>query len=460
MTGACSSDQGAAFKNPDGGIDASMPEAGGSAGKGAGGAGASTGGRVISDGGAAGTGGRAGAGGSGGKAGSGNGGAAGKAGSGNGGSAGASEGGLDAAQDANPCRACPSGACLPDGGCAECVLDKHCPAELPRCDTARNKCVACLATPTDNCEDGKYCSANECIPGCKANGGGCASGACTAEHECTSCIADSECLSGHVCSSGICSPGCGHDGDCAGTQTCCKDRCAELSRDKDNCLGCGVACSLQQFCGRSGCAEAIMANACKSAVATFLKDGLDIDDAMDEQLRDGMLANCPDKPTVRLVSQTESPTVNPVTGQPVVGSGDLQVIVGGPYGQNLIRYLESTGATRISDTYDGNGAQFHLRGADGGLGTVIVDAPIATLNEHHDFFLVEMLRDPTTSTLVFAVYGFGSSGTISGTWYFTHVILTSLPTFDKSYYIYEWTDSDGDSMPGSADTFDLVTSGL
>jgi hypothetical protein len=82
------------------------------------------------------------------------------------------------------------------------------------------------------------------------------------------------------------------------------------------------------------------------------------------------------------------------------------------------------------------------------------------LNEHHDFFLVEMLRDPTTSTLVFAVYGFGSSGTISGTWYFTHVILTSLPTFDKSYYIYEWTDSDGDSMPGSADTFDLVTSGL
>ena len=56
MTGACSSDNGAAFKNPDAGVDASAPGAGGSAGKGAGGAGASTGGRVISDGGAAGTG--------------------------------------------------------------------------------------------------------------------------------------------------------------------------------------------------------------------------------------------------------------------------------------------------------------------------------------------------------------------------------------------------------------------
>jgi len=37
---------------------------------------------------------------------------------------------------------------------------------------------------------------------------------------------------------------------------------------------------------------------------------------------------------------------------------------------------------------------------------VVVDAPIATLNEHHDFFLVEMVADPTTSTLMFAVYGF------------------------------------------------------
>ena len=189
-------------------------------------------------------------------------------------------------------------------------------------------------------------------------------------------------------------------------------------------------------------------------------DGLDIDDKMDADLRDGMLAHCPDKPTIHMVLQSEATSINPVTGQPVVGSGDLQVIVGGPYGQRLIGYLERTGATRIYGSYEGNGAQFHLRAADGGVGTAVVDVPTATLNEHHDFFLIEMVADPTTSTLMFAVDGFFLYGTIAATWYFNNVMLASLSTFDKSYYIYEWTDVDGDSKPGSADTFALVTSGM
>jgi hypothetical protein len=217
---------------------------------------------------------------------------------------------------------------------------------------------------------------------------------------------------------------------------------------------------LQQFCGRSGCADAIIANACKSAAATFLMDGLDIDDAMDEQLRVGMLANCPDKPTVHMVLQSEATTINPVTGQPVVGGGDLQVIVGGPFGQRLIGYLENTGATRIYYTYDGQVAQFHQRGADGGAGTVVVDAPVGILNAGHDYFLVEMVSDPTTLTLMFAVYGFDVYGTVAGTWYFSNVMLTSLATFDQGYYIYEWSDTDHDSKPSSGDTYTLVTSGF
>src|SRR3954454_24943868 len=87
MVGACSSDSGAIFKNQDGGIDASMPEAGGSSGNGGGGSGASSGGGAAGKGnggkGASGNGGKgaSGKGGSGGNAGSGNGGSAGSAGS-------------------------------------------------------------------------------------------------------------------------------------------------------------------------------------------------------------------------------------------------------------------------------------------------------------------------------------------------------------------------------------------
>jgi len=118
----------------------------------------------------------------------------------------------------------------------------------------------------------------------------------------------------------------------------------------------------------------------------------------------------PDKPTVRLVSQTNRDH-HPVTGQPVVGSGDLQVIVGGPYGQHLIVTWKGRGRPESTTPTTETARSSTCVGPTAGVGTVVVDAPIATLNEHHDFFLVEMVADPTTSTLMFAVYGFSIVGT-------------------------------------------------
>jgi hypothetical protein len=252
---------------------------------------------------------------------------------------------------------------------------------------------------------------------------------------------------------------CGHDDECSGGLTCCGTRCADLTRDHTACLACDVSCGTSQFCGRSGCRSAVVANVCDSTYATILLDGLEFDDASAPVLNAGLSAGCPTPPTVRSVAQGTAGTINATTGQPVVGSGDLQLVLGGPYGQLLIRYLEESGVTPVYTVSDDNGLRFYVRSADGGPGTVAVDAPHATLTPTHSYFLFESVIDPTTKTLMFAIYGFSSEGTVAATWYFVNVILPALSTYDQSYYIYEWTNADADPAGSAGDTFRLVTSG-
>jgi len=38
-------------------------------------------------------------------------------------------------------------------------------------------------------------------------------------------------------------------------------------------------------------------------------------------------------------------------------------------------------------------------------------------------------------------------------------MLPARASFDKSYYVYEWTDGGADQQPGVADTFTLLVSG-
>lgn len=401
--------------------------------------------------------------------------------------------------EASACAPCPSGICLENNVCAECGKDADCHDAKPRCNVSAHECVACLPGDSDNCGDGQYCdgsdltcksgcknsascgtgfcnaahvcldcnpngadtcvdgkfctSAGACVAGCKTDGSGCASNVCQGSHECQSCIADSECLPGHVCSSGQCLPDCGHDNDCPTGFTCCGDRCADLSRDHSACLACGTTCTATQFCASAGCRDATIASVCDSARATFLKDGLNIDDAQDDVLSAGLVAGCATKPTVTSPKLTDAVTINPTTGQPVVGSGDMQVVVGGPFGQALIKYLDNAGVTPAYSTYDNMREQFRLRSG----GTPPVD--VAGSTDGHDWVLIETVVDPKTGTLMFAVDGFQQQGTIAGVWYFVNTMLPSLSTYTKSYYIYEWTDGDGDKAPSSADTFTLVASG-
>jgi hypothetical protein len=468
--------------SPDGGSSTDASAGGHSTG------GRGSGGSQSHRDGGAGTGGDQGTGGMNGNGGSGNGGA----------SSGGSSNTGGGAPDASICAPCPSGICLDKGVCAECGKDADCQDPKPRCNVGAHECVACLPGDGDNCSDGNYCdgtdftckagcknsascgtgfcnadhvclecnpngtdtcaqgkfctSAGSCAAGCKTDGSSCASNVCLDSHECQSCVVDSECLPGHVCSTGQCLPNCGHDNECPDGLTCCDDRCADLTRDHSACLACGTMCAADQFCASTGCVKGTLASVCTSAHVTFLKDGLNVDDAQDDVLSAALVAGCTTKPAVTTVKQEDAGTINPKTGQPFVGGGNMQVVVGGPFGQSLIRYLDMAGVTPIYSTYD-NGEQFRLRSG----GTPPVNVTGST--DVQDWFIIETVVDPTSGTLMFAIDGFQLQGTTAGVWYFANHILPSLSSYTDSYYVFEWNDVDGDKQPSSADTFTQVTSG-
>jgi hypothetical protein len=197
---------------------------------------------------------------------------------------------------------------------------------------------------------------------------------------------------------------------------------------------------------------------------TILLDGLGIDDDAATVTRDGLVARCSGPPAVSIVAQGTSGAINPTTGQPVTGGGNLLVTNGGPFGQLLLRYLETSGISPVYNYYDTTVSRLYGRGGgadggpDGGSDPLIVDQLQSSLDDSHGFFVVEMIVDPASGTVALAIDGLDSVGTTAGTWYFVNKMLTNLGAFGKSWYVYEWVDQDADKLPGDPDQFTLVTS--
>lgn len=254
---------------------------------------------------------------------------------------------------------------------------------------------------------------------------------------------------------------CTQESDCSsdGTAKCCGDRCAVVARDHNACLACGTVCGATEFCGPTGCLRGVIAKVCDSPVATFLLDGLEVDDQLAPVVSAGLTAGCPTAITARTLPQITAGTINGTTGQPVVGGGDMQVVLGGPYGQSLIRYLDAEGVTAVFNSSNSQRARFQYRNQDGTPGAFVVDEPQSAVTPAHDYFLVETVVEPVTGTLMFAIHGFQANGTLAGVYHFLNTMLPARATYDKSYYVYEWTNADSDPSAGAGDTYNLLASG-
>lgn len=330
--------------------------------------------------------------------------------------------------ETDPCADCESGHCLDDGTCVECVPSR------------------------DDCPDGHYCTeSNECVPGC-ARDESCASGVCLPSHHCQKCIDDRECASGFLCSAGECAPACtasqeGERAGCEGELTCCSERCADLSTDGKNCGACGNECESGQFCGLEACRDLTLESLCAvSKIVVILdtnKNSSDGNRVPGRAMGAALAEQCPTKPELVEAEQDSVEALNLTTGRPVSNSAELLVVAGGPFYQNLEGYLEEQRIAPIYWKVAEGAAEFRLSKND----ELVASMPIAGDHESRDIFIIQLLRDPDSGSLILNAQGFWLSGTLAAAHFLTNDVLPQLSQHDKAWYAYEWTDLDGDKSP-------------
>jgi hypothetical protein len=361
--------------------------------------------------------------------------------------------------DAAACPQCPGERCLPDGTCVECSDQLPCVDSALHCELTSHTCVECLPNP-DTCPPGEYCSSGfQCVRGCKADGEGCASGRCDANHECERCIEDTECGTDRVCGTFACGVGCGFPDDPAcGTGTeCCNTQCVDTARDIEHCGGCNIACTDAQFCGQTGCEAVALGKLCSLPAITVVHSDQAGDLAESELLVDALEASCTPVPSITTVSQLQTELLNHETGRPLAGGNQLLATLGSGYANILVRYLETEKIAPVYQAYVHEPvAYFEYKRSSND--EVLLHREVANETPDHAHFLVQIVRDPDSGSLVVLAYGFWADGTAAARWFLANQVLPSLSSFTDTWYIYEWVNN-AVAGPDAGDTFTKVNSG-
>jgi len=158
---------------------------------------------------------------------------------------------------------------------------------------------------------------------------------------------------------------------------------------------------------------------------------------------------------------TDSNFVNQTTGNPVGVSGIGIISFGGPVVNVPVYYYEVNKIARV--VYCG------VPGAAGlgepwsqwclANGSAIPEAAIGT-TDGLDLFLIEMFPDPE-GRCVFIAYGIGWKGTYAAGKYFHRIIYPNLDSYNVSWVIVKWMDTNGDGFvnaPDDGDTYTILAS--
>jgi hypothetical protein len=197
-----------------------------------------------------------------------------------------------------------------------------------------------------------------------------------------------------------------------------------------------------------------LSSVCDAPVANVLFDTLSDDDRAAAVLATTLPALCSPPTTVRSWPTADAGVLFDVsTGQPWAHGGAMFGVMGGPFGQKLVNYLERTAAADVRFNSTATDNLFVRQN-----GVVILQAPFAQSNATHDWFLLELVKQPSRGAPALVGYGFGGPGTIAAQYYLQTQVLPARSNFTKSWYVVEWRD-DGDGGVGAGDTFTPVASG-
>jgi hypothetical protein len=252
---------------------------------------------------------------------------------------------------------------------------------------------------------------------------------------------------------------CDASNGCPGAMECCANRCSDLARDPRNCGACGNACSATQFCTGTLCDDAVFANICASKSVTVVDDPYPTDMQAGSSLGEAIGSSCAGAGvTVVMVSQTQ-PGILVQGGdagwRPNTGVGTTLVAGGGAFGQLSVQYMDESALTPVYLTNNGTTSHIYQRST----GLPLVTANDDTLSAQHDFFMLELAVEPQSGTLCLFGEGILGPGTVAAGYFGSHVLLPAHASYPAAWYVYEWTDTNGDMTPDSGDAFHLVAQG-
>jgi hypothetical protein len=194
---------------------------------------------------------------------------------------------------------------------------------------------------------------------------------------------------------------------------------------------------------------------CANPQATVVLDAFQVDNQAGTALGAALAAGCNPPPMVQPVSQHAPGVLETDAGRPSTGGGNTFVAGGGAYGQLGVSYLDNQGLTPVYLTTDGTTAQIIQRAP----GVVLANTNVSDLNAHHDFFFIEIAVEPITGTACFIGAGILAPGTAAAGYFGASQLVPNHSGDTHAFYVVEWTDTNGDSIPNAGDAFDVKASG-
>jgi hypothetical protein len=241
------------------------------------------------------------------------------------------------------------------------------------------------------------------------------------------------------------------DAGCAGSATCCSDRCADTANDPTSCGACGATCS-GAFCAASHCRAVAFANLLANTRVAVVSDGQGDDDAAAQVISSAFTSR---GLTVRALTQDLAADLLLADGRPHPAAGETFVAVGGPFAHRGVQWLEA------------NLAPLALMTSATGWGwmnrvprTTVAERPGAWFDARHDLFVVQLAFDPVTTRLSCELYGYTGKGTRAAAYYLVNTVLPKKDTFPSTAWtVVEWIDADGDGVASAGDSFTPLASG-
>lgn len=143
-----------------------------------------------------------------------------------------------------------------------------------------------------------------------------------------------------------------------------------------------------------------------------------------------------------LAPPTQSPT-NPFIGfdgNPLFSENI--VTFGGRIANRVVRYYEDTGTAKVA--FADNGTHFVF--IEVSNGQTVYAVSIATYNATvKDYFIFQTYKDG--NRYVLSEWGISAQGTYAGGVCFIDIIVPHIETYKNQYYLYAWTDTNGDTRP-------------